>query len=159
VEGQQFRKGSNNPINRDEMVHNVLQTLAARLSFLLPVCADASTTLVAALASADAGPTLCNSSRSSHAFRNACLVVFRKACLLNVLWPVLGIELNKFSVVRINSYCAFIVLVPFCSSQLHMMQNQTLEQRLFTRRNAFFVVGRNWRKRFPALFKTMLASV
>jgi hypothetical protein len=50
VEGQQFRKGSNNPINRDEMVHNVLRTLAARLSFLLPVCADASTILVAEVA-------------------------------------------------------------------------------------------------------------
>jgi hypothetical protein len=48
VEGQQFWKGSNNPMNRDEMVHNVLQTLAARL-FLLPVCADASTILVAAV--------------------------------------------------------------------------------------------------------------
>jgi hypothetical protein len=29
---------------------NVLRTLAARLSFLLPVCADASTILVAAVA-------------------------------------------------------------------------------------------------------------
>ena len=54
---------------------------------------------------------------------------------------------------------ANIILVTFRAHQLCTVWNQMLKQRLITRKNTYFVVGRNWRKRFPFLGKAKIAGV